>query len=153
MTCLCGCVLVCVRARDCLRVCMCVCVCVCVRARARTQALEPLRSENEGRRRDARMLRINGRKHKLNPRTHSSHTSAGKGGGGGDSGGDSGESAHDSQSLQTAVAAGRGGVAARGVSPEATFVQGMVRVGLNEVSRALESARVRLVLVCRWVWG
>ena len=34
MTCLCGCVLVCVRARDCLRVCMCVCVCVraCVRA-------------------------------------------------------------------------------------------------------------------------
>jgi hypothetical protein len=132
-------------------VCVCVCVLACVRACVRTQALEPLRSENEGRRRDARMLRINVRKRKLNPRAHSSHTSAGTGGGGGggeDSGGDSEESAHDSQWRQSAVAAGRGGVAARGVSPQAKLVQGMVRVGLNEVSRALESARVRLVLVC-----
>ncbi len=120
----------------------------CVRACVGSQALEPLRSENEGRRRDARMLRINGRKRKLNPRAHSSHASARKGGGG-DSVGDSEESADDSQSRQTAVAAGRGRGAAHGVSPEAKLVQGMVRVGLNEVSRALESARVRLVLVCR----
>lgn len=98
--------------------------------------LEPLRSLNNERRRTARIQRLTARKRLL--KEHGEQ--AGREGGGGS----------ESDDLHE-IDAGKsgGGDTRRSADPCAAVLQDMIRAGLNEVTRALEAAEVRLVLVCR----
>ena len=96
-----------------------------------SQVLEPLRLSNIERRRCARIQRLNARKGKKQEEAAATCQ-------------DSDDSEEQSRPRESAKTEGPG---AR--SDEAQALLSVVRVGLNEVSRALEAGRVGLVLVCR----